>query len=269
MLSIGEFARYGQVSVRMLRHYDRIGLLAPAQVDPHCGYRHYEPAQLPRLNRLLALKDLGFTLEQIGGVLDADPSPVELRAMLTMRRAQLEQQMTADRQRMLDIERRLRMIEEETLMPELQFTITSLPEVTLAQLSTTVQDTSEVGLVIGPMFDRLMAAAAQAGADLSGPTMAWYAGTEADGLQVAAGLPVGADGPAVAGAQRHTLPDVERAVTTTHHGDMTAIADSWRQLMQYCAAAGLNPVGPCREVYHATPMDRPDAWVTELQQPVT
>lgn len=81
MLSIGEFAFHGGVSVRMLRHYDALGLLTPAEVDPHSGYRRYRPAQLTRLNRLLTLKDLGFTLEQIGPVLDAEVSAGELRAM--------------------------------------------------------------------------------------------------------------------------------------------------------------------------------------------
>jgi DNA-binding transcriptional MerR regulator len=55
MLNIGEFARLGQVSPRMLRHYDRLGLLVPDRVDPDSGYRSYGVAQLVRLHRLLAL----------------------------------------------------------------------------------------------------------------------------------------------------------------------------------------------------------------------
>ena len=70
MFTIGDFARHGQVSVRMLRHYDTTGLLRPARVDPASGYRFYEAAQLARLNRIVALKDLGFTLEQVAAMLD-------------------------------------------------------------------------------------------------------------------------------------------------------------------------------------------------------
>jgi DNA-binding transcriptional MerR regulator len=66
MLSIGDFARLGRVSVRMLRHYDAIGLLCPAAVDPASGYRFYHADQLRRLNRVIALKDLGFTFQQVG-----------------------------------------------------------------------------------------------------------------------------------------------------------------------------------------------------------
>ena len=63
MLAIGDFTRLGRVSVRMLRHYDAIGLLRPAHVDPTTGYRSYRAAQLAELNRIVAFKDLGFTRE--------------------------------------------------------------------------------------------------------------------------------------------------------------------------------------------------------------
>ena len=70
MLSIGHFARHGRVSVRMLRHYDAIGLLQPAYDDQVTGYRSYDAEQLSRLNRIVALKGLGFTLQQVQSILD-------------------------------------------------------------------------------------------------------------------------------------------------------------------------------------------------------
>ena len=85
MLNIGEFARLGQVSPRMLRHYDEAGLLKPKNVDPANGYRSYEFGQLGRLHRLMALRDLGFTLDQIRSTLDQDPSVEQLRGMLSLR----------------------------------------------------------------------------------------------------------------------------------------------------------------------------------------
>ena len=92
MFRIGEFSRFSRVSVKMLRHYDELGLLSPARVDPVSGYRYYSAGQLPRLNRLLALKDLGFRLEQIKVLLAEDLSLEEIRGMLKLRRAELEQQ---------------------------------------------------------------------------------------------------------------------------------------------------------------------------------
>jgi DNA-binding transcriptional MerR regulator len=84
--SIGEFAQHGRVSVRMLRHYDAIGLLRPACVVPASGYRLYEASQLADLNRIIALKDLGFTLQQVQAVLDEKVPVAELRGMLKLRR---------------------------------------------------------------------------------------------------------------------------------------------------------------------------------------
>ncbi|MGZ8717745.1 MAG: MerR family transcriptional regulator [Aeromicrobium sp.] len=71
-------ARLGRVSVRMLRHYDAIGLLHPAHVDDVTGYLSYRASQLARLNRINALKDLVLTLQQVQDILDADGvSPVD------------------------------------------------------------------------------------------------------------------------------------------------------------------------------------------------
>jgi DNA-binding transcriptional MerR regulator len=86
MFSIGEFARHGRVSVRMLRHYDAIGLLRPASVDGVTGYRFYRASQLAELNRIIALKDLGFTLGQVQAILAEQVSAAELRGMLRLRR---------------------------------------------------------------------------------------------------------------------------------------------------------------------------------------
>ena len=65
MIRIGEFSRIGQVSVKTLRYYDTVELLKPTEVDPSTGYRYYSFDMLPKLNRILALKELGLSLEQI------------------------------------------------------------------------------------------------------------------------------------------------------------------------------------------------------------
>ena len=55
-----------QVTVKTLRHYESLGLLIPAEVDDSSGYRYYTISQMQRLNSILALKNLGFSLEEIG-----------------------------------------------------------------------------------------------------------------------------------------------------------------------------------------------------------
>lgn len=82
MLKIGEFSKIAQVSIKTLRYYDRMGLLKPAHIDRYSDSRYYNLSQLPRLNRILALKDLDFSLDQIDELLKLDLTSTSLRNTL-------------------------------------------------------------------------------------------------------------------------------------------------------------------------------------------
>lgn len=113
MFRIGEFAQIAQVSGRQLRFYDQLGLLQPAHIDQQTGYRYYTIRQLPRLNSILALKELGLSLEQIGPLVEKDLSPAELRSMLTLKRAQVERSLQEEEARLRHIESRIAQIDRE------------------------------------------------------------------------------------------------------------------------------------------------------------
>jgi DNA-binding transcriptional MerR regulator len=113
MFSIGEFSHIARVTPRQLRHYEELGLFTPERIDPETGYRFYSALQLPRLNRILALKDLGLSLAQILRLLDEHISAEEIRGMLTMRKAQIEQTLRDELERVRSIEARLGQIEEQ------------------------------------------------------------------------------------------------------------------------------------------------------------
>jgi phosphoribosylaminoimidazole-succinocarboxamide synthase len=118
MLKIGDFARLSNVPVKTLRYYDDLGLFTPAQVDDFTGYRYYTTDQLPRLNRLLALKDLGFALDQIARVLNEGVTHGQLRGMLMLKRAEVEDRLSEERRRLDRIEARLKEIEQEDTLLE-------------------------------------------------------------------------------------------------------------------------------------------------------
>ncbi len=113
MFKIREFSKLARVSMPALRHYDQVSLLKPAQVDPDTAYRYYTADQLPRLHRILALKDLGFSLAQIADVLDADLPAAEIRGMLKLKRAEMERLVEEEQGRLARIEARLRAIEQD------------------------------------------------------------------------------------------------------------------------------------------------------------
>ena len=74
MFRIGEFSRLTQVTIRMLRYYDEMGLLKPAQVDPRTNYRMYTVEQIPVLNKIIYLRDSGFNVAEIAIALNNDDS---------------------------------------------------------------------------------------------------------------------------------------------------------------------------------------------------
>src|SRR5215469_9860964 len=107
MLKIGEFARIGQVSIATLRHYEKSGLLKPAALDHDTGYRYYLLDQLPRLHRILALKDLGFSLEEIARLLEEDLDLLQLRGMFALKQAQTQHLIVTEQARLARIAARL------------------------------------------------------------------------------------------------------------------------------------------------------------------
>jgi len=267
MLNIGEFARLADVSVRMLRHYDQLDLLRPQRVDPHTGYRLYSAAQLDRANQLIALKDLGFTLEEVGRMLDGTLAARTIAGMLRERRAQLQEQIHADTRRLHSVDARLRTIEKEN--PMTAFIEKELPELTLVQLSERIAEMSEIEDRIGPMFTRVNEAIAAAGATYVGPGVATYT-TDHDGTIAAAAEQIaGAEVPA--GLERAVVSAVPRALTVRYAGDdLSGITQAWQGLVAEVETRGLRAVGTCREVYERTPFDGPDVegWIVDLQQPV-
>lgn len=127
MFRIGEFSKIAQVSGRQLRHYDQLGLLTPEYTDPQTGYRYYTPQQIPRLNRILALKELGLTLEQIARLLNDNISSDEIRGMLVMKKAQLEQMIQEEIARFRYIETRIEQIDKAGQLEDYALVLKSVP----------------------------------------------------------------------------------------------------------------------------------------------
>ncbi|MFI7009481.1 MerR family transcriptional regulator [Streptomyces sp. NPDC050145] len=267
MFTIGDFARHGRVSVRMLRHYDATGLLRPAHVDPATGYRHYTAAQLARLNRLIALKDLGFTLAQVGEILDEKVDAGELRAMLRLRRAELAAEMAATAARLGQVEARLRSIESEGLMPGDDIVIKHLPSRRVAELTAVAPDFDTIGPVIQPLYGELFRRLGAAGIAPTGPGVARYEDAPGGGVLVHAGVEVAAAPREEDGLRVLDLPPVERAATVIHRGSMEAVLPAVQMLAHWIEAHGHRSAGYPTEVNLECPENR-DHWVTELQEPL-
>jgi DNA-binding transcriptional MerR regulator len=270
MFTIGTFAEHGRVSVRMLRHYDAIGLLRPARVDPATGYRYYRADQLTRLNRIVALKELGFSLQQVRAILRDDIGADELRGMLRLRRAELEAAAAEAADRLARVEARLRTIESEHLVPTDAVVVKSLPPLRLAEVSGTAAsfDPPEIRPAVTALAAELRRLLDAAGVTAVGPGTTRYEDLPDAGVVVCVGLPVGADVDHVDGARVVELPGVDRAATIVHAGCLDAVLPTVQALARWLGANGhaLTPQH-AREITLARPGD-PDQWLTELQVPI-
>jgi DNA-binding transcriptional MerR regulator len=272
MFTIGDFARLGQVSVRMLRHYDAIGLLRPERAESN-GYRRYGAHQLARLNRIVALKDLGFSLEQVGSIIDDQLSPDELRGMLRLRRADLQAEVAAANARLAGVEARLRLIESENGMPHQEVQLKHVPPIRVAELTAIADgfDPESIGPVLTPLFPELLRGLAAAGVNPTGPAIAYYETARDSTVLVHAAVPVSDTGDrlrAIDGGPRITdLPAVDVAAIV-HNGPMAGVLPTLQVLATWLEAGGYQPAGLHREVYLHYAHGDPDTWATELQAPV-
>lgn len=271
MYTIGEFAAFGRVSVRMLRHYDAIGLLQPARVDERSGYRYYSNAQLRDLLRIVELRGLGCGLDEIAGVLEADDERQALHDLLVRRTAELEASVAEDSARLARIGERLRILEgEDDMSAPIEYR--SIDPVTVYAVEGRAPGAGpeNVSPVIDPLLGRLIGALHAAGRDLIEPGIFWYdmeEGSEELGVHVS--FTADPEPRAGEGYDVVELPAVPLAAVVTHRGDMPSIGESYDLLMTGLIEDGYRMVGPCREVYLVSEPHIPQSeWVTELQVPV-
>ena len=110
-------------------------------------------SQLSRLNRILALKDMGFSLEQIAQMLNEGVSPEQLHGMLRLKRAELQQHIADEQARLARVESRLNDIEMEGTMPDYDVVIKQVEP----QLVASVRDTLPGYQAVGRLFDEIYA----------------------------------------------------------------------------------------------------------------
>jgi len=268
MFKIGEFSKLSKVTVKALRHYDRIGLLRPAKVDPFSSYRYYSAAQLPRLHRILALKDLGLSLEQIGKMLNEDLSTEQIRGMLRLKQAEIQQMVVQEQQRLVRVEALLRQIEQEGVMPTQEVVIKRVEPLRVAAL----RDIIPTFDAQGSLWQELGAFLAQSQIRPAGPCLTLYHDTEyrEQDVEVEVCEPVEADLAQHGRIAVRDLPAIETAASMIMEGSYDSFQQAYSTLLTWIETNGYQIVGPNREVYLTGAEHTPDpaAWVTEIQFPV-
>jgi DNA-binding transcriptional MerR regulator len=275
MIKIGEFSRLVHVSVPTLRYYDQVGLLKPVEIDRFSGYRYYSTSQLPRLHRILALKGLGFSLEQIAKVLDEGLTPEQMRGMLRLRHAQISQQLVEVQSQLVEVEARLRQIEREEQLSTYDVILKNVEPLLVASVRTVLPNHSAVGALFGEVYEALAPYVSEAlgrHPEEGGQTLVLWYDTEykEQAVDGAAAFMLRCRVPESGRVKVHELPAATMAAAV-HHGSYNTIGEAHEAILTWIEANGYRIVGPDRELnlYHTMPIRLDDpSYVTELQYPV-
>ncbi|HEX6109872.1 MAG TPA: GyrI-like domain-containing protein, partial [Ktedonobacteraceae bacterium] len=269
VLKIGEFARVGQVSIATLRHYDQCGLLKPNALDPNTSYHYYSLDQLARLNRILALKELDFPLEQIARLLEEDLSLEQLRGMFILKQSQTQHLIDTERARLTRLAARIRQIEQEGKMPAYEVLLKQVDALLVASIRDRIPNITERK----HLYEILSAYLDQQGVQSSQPDMLllhsrheWH--DEEMSIDVEVAMPLSTALPGNDQIRIRRLPSGSMACTI-HTGDDLSIGRAYVALYRWMTDNGyrLNSSPRLVHLQRAEYMD-PSLYVTEVQFPV-
>jgi DNA-binding transcriptional MerR regulator len=274
MFRIGEFSKIAQVSGRLLRYYDEIGLLSPEHTDRQTGYRYYSARQLPQLNRILVLKELGLSLEQIMELKDQNLSAEAFRGMLSLRKAQIEQALQEEAARLRMVEARLEQIDTYGQVQEPDVVLKSVARQPFLALRETLPDMKAVRRLVQTMNSVVPAITGRS--PLSYITIVthtpMYNPAEFDleiGFVATGKVPETVSLPNERVLTLRELPGVETMATLVYVGPVEHSHRGYGSLALALENAGYQIDGVGREVMMQLPIQGPDAdAVVELQIPV-
>jgi DNA-binding transcriptional MerR regulator len=270
MIRIGDFSKLSRVSIKTLRFYDEMGLLEPVEVDRFTGYRYYDFHQLRRLYRILALKDLGFSLEEIGRLLEGDLPTEQMRGMLKLRQAEIRQRVEEEAERLVRVDLWLRQIEQEECMSKYDVVIKKVEPVKVASVRAIIATPPEQG----PLWQELGTYLAQKRVQPVGPCFTLYHDEDHKDRDwdVEVCEQIGDDLAPTKPVNIRTLPAIETMACVVHHGPFVTIGEAYDALLKWVDENKYQIVGPGRELYLRTPkpdgnQNDPDT-VSEIQFPV-
>lgn len=266
LLQIGLFSKLSLLSVRMLRHYQEHGLLIPARIDPVSGYRYYRTSQLREAEQIRQLRDSGFGVVQMAGILRVWDEPTQLAAALSQQSGRLSAQLNSVYLKRAALEQLIDSTKETTMTVDVRRA--TLPAMTVAALRDVIASYSSEG----ELWQQLAPLAAQSGAEcdpagIGGATFYDEDYRETD-VDVEVWMQVTSAFSAVSPLQCLELPE-QHIVTATLKGGYERMSHLTAAIGTYIAENDL-VTGPMFNIYRVSPAQdpNPDNWVTDVCFPL-
>jgi DNA-binding transcriptional MerR regulator len=272
MFQIGEFSRIARVTIETLRHYDALGLLKPAKVDPSTSYRYYSAGQLQSLNRILALKEVGLSLEEIARILQDNLTTDEVRGMLKAQLVLAESAIEEAQQRRERILVRLNHLNLEENEPVYEVTLKSADALTVAAIRETVLTVEQIPQRWGEMFKTIAGWLAANRLAFGFPMTLYHnEGYTCENIDTECAFPIfGAAIDRVASPiiirQMEAIPQVATIIVADFHEKVDGLKPAYAALGQWIANHNYHIIGAPRELYYGSP--ETGYFTAEIQFPV-
>jgi DNA-binding transcriptional MerR regulator len=262
MLSIGEFSKLSQVSIKTLRFYHEIGLLNPIHVDRSSGYRYYSASQLTHIRRILAFKEMGFSLDEIEQVLEKNTTHDRLRERLLTKRDELQANLNEGQEQIRRIDLAISQVTNNGRISTANITVKGVSRQLVASLRSLVPTYEDANA----LFDELGRYVKRKGG--TGTLGAIWHNCGNSGGRI--------DCEAVVFLRRTVVADkrvtvyelpATRVAAAIHEGDAN-FTDSYVSANRWIASNNWRRSGPNREVYLKGGYSNDEAGVMEIQFPV-
>ncbi|MGM0214759.1 MerR family transcriptional regulator [Enterococcus sp. AZ109] len=260
---VGIFSQMNQVTIKALRHYDEKGLLVPRYVDPENGYRYYSASQLPDLHQIIALRKIGFSLEEIRQVQQG----VSKDKLLRLKKKRVLEDI-AQRTRELSVIESYLADDEELV--EYDIIEKALPEITVASMTLTVKTYGDL-LQYMPEMDRELE---RLGCSCTTPQYCFnrYLDGEykEENIQVEICEAVTVASKEDSFLSFKVIPKVEKAVCALHRGSYDNLPLSYQAILSFIDRNNYELADLPRESYIDGLWNKETnaEWLTEIQIPV-
>ena len=269
MLKIGDFSKLARVTVKALRYYDELGLLKPVSVDQFTGYRYYSTGQLTQLHRIVAMKDMGLSLEEISRLLEEDVSIAHILDLLHVKQEEQKQKLEVETERLRRVEEWLIQVEKEGKMPDYEIVIKKIAPLKVVSIRQIMPNYSATG----QLFQKIAPYVYRSGSQMIGPPMLiiYDEGFKEKDVDLEVAFPIAKDVPSKGEFKCRELPGYEQMAATIHKGAYDSVGGAYTALGKWIETNGYQIIGPCREIYFTDPRSGtpPNEYVTEIQFPVS
>lgn len=274
MFKIGEFSNLSGLSINTLHHYNEIGILKPEQVDKFTGYRYYSALQLVMVNKIMALKDAGFSLNEISKILYSLPSTNTIILMLEDKAETLEQTLKNEFERLNRLRTNIFLIKNGGVPIMNEITIKRVEPILIASTRKNInkgdlEEDRKMWSVVNEFIDK-------AEIKRTIPCMTLYYNSTwnwetAKSWDIEVAEPITKCAVCNDIIKVYELPAVDKMACVVHHGSFNTIGETYKAISQWVDKNNYMINGPVREIYHKGEWStsNPDEYVTELQFPLT